>query len=89
MDPDWVPSGTSFGLNWGPWLQTGDTRTCVLSFTDRNYVGFRKITVTDRWVRGELPSVKVEAKDTYGMCVHLSADAFVEFEEAVSQLSTF
>ena len=57
----------------------------MLSFTDRNYVGFRKITVTDRWVRGELPSVKVEAKDTYGMCVHLSADAFVEFEEAVSQ----
>ena len=68
-------------------MQTGDARTCVLSFTDRNYVGFRKITVQDRWARGELPSVEIEANDTYGMCVHLSADAFVEFEDAVSHAS--
>jgi hypothetical protein len=82
---DWVPHGTSFGLQWGPWLQNAGSRTCVISFVDRNYVGFRKVTIKDEWARGELPSVKVEKEDTHGLCVHLSTDAFVEFEDAVSR----
>ena len=88
MDPDWVPHGTSFGLKWGPWFRTGDARTCVLSFVDCNYVGFRKIAIKDSWVKGELPDVEVGADDIYGMCVHLSTDAFVEFEDAVSRSET-
>ncbi|KAK4103406.1 hypothetical protein N658DRAFT_493890 [Parathielavia hyrcaniae] len=83
LDPDYVPCGTSFGLKWGPWLQTGGTRTCVLSFTDRSYVGFRKITIKEPWVRGQLPEIEIGREDAYGMCVHLSTDSFVEFEDVV------
>ncbi|KAL2133377.1 hypothetical protein VTI74DRAFT_2465 [Chaetomium olivicolor] len=82
-DPDYIPSGTSFGLKWGPWLQDGNTRTSVLSYIDRNHVGFRRITIKDPWVRGELPALDVESRDTYGMCLHLSTDAFVEFEDGI------
>lgn len=52
---------------------------------DRGYVGFRKVTIKDTWVRGESPSLEVGSKDTHGMCVHLSTDAFVEFEDAVGK----
>ncbi|KAL2164792.1 hypothetical protein VTH06DRAFT_88 [Thermothelomyces fergusii] len=83
LDPDWVPFGTSFGLRWGPWLHTGGSRTCVLSFMDRSYVGFRKVTIEETWVRGEAPSLEVGSEDTHGMCVHLSTDAFVVFEDAI------
>jgi len=83
MDIDYVPFGTSFGLNFSPWLETDGYRTCLLSFIDRNYVGFRSITVQKPWVRGELPKLKVEDVDSYGNCLHLSTDAFVEFEDAV------
>lgn len=83
MDPDYVPCGTSFGLKWGPWLQNDDSRTSVLSYIDRNHVGFRKITLKDSWVRGELPTLNIEKEDTYGMCLNLSVDAFVEFEDGV------
>ncbi|AEO55012.1 hypothetical protein MYCTH_2298343 [Thermothelomyces thermophilus ATCC 42464] len=85
LDPDWVPFGTSFGLRWGPWLHTGGSHTCVLSFMDRGYVGFRKVTIKDTWVRGESPSLEVGSEDTHGICVHLSTDAFLEFEDAVGR----
>ncbi|GAB1319216.1 Gpi-anchor transamidase-like protein [Madurella fahalii] len=83
MDPDFVPCGTSFGLRWGPWLETDGSRTCVLSFTDRNYVGFKRVTVKDPWIRGELPNLEVESNDIDGRCLHLSSDAFVEFEDGI------
>ncbi|KAL2143613.1 hypothetical protein VTI28DRAFT_10198 [Corynascus sepedonium] len=83
LDPDWVPFGTSFGLKWGPWLRTGGYLTCVLSFMDRGYVGFRRITLKDSWTRGDSPTLEVGSDDIHGMCVHLSADAFVEFEDAI------
>ncbi|KAH6856303.1 gpi-anchor transamidase-like protein [Chaetomium sp. MPI-CAGE-AT-0009] len=83
LDPDYVPFGTSFGLRWGPWLQTRESRTCALSFIDRGYVGFRRITIKEPWIRGELPSLEVGSDDIHGMCVHLSVDAFVEFEDAI------
>ncbi|KAK0636583.1 hypothetical protein B0T17DRAFT_613298 [Bombardia bombarda] len=82
-DEDFVPCGTSFGINFSPWLQTGDSRSCVLSFVDRNYVGFRKITIDGLWARGESPNLKVDEEDLYGNCLHLSTDAFVEFEDVV------
>jgi hypothetical protein len=55
----------------------------MLSFVDHNYVGFRKITIQDAWTRGEMPKLEVAAQDTFGMCLHLSVDAFVEFEDMV------
>ncbi|KAL2015653.1 hypothetical protein VTK56DRAFT_5052 [Thermocarpiscus australiensis] len=83
LDVDWVPCGTSFGLNWSPWLEAGESRTCVLSFVDRNYVGFRRITIKEAWARGDLPVLEVERYDVCGRCLHLSSDAFVEFEDAI------
>lgn len=82
-DPDWVPCGTSFGLRWSPWLSPEGSRSCVLSYVTRNYVGFRKITVKTPWVPGTVPDVTVEASDCYGRCVFLSTDSFVEFEDAI------
>jgi hypothetical protein len=83
MDPDFVPCGTSFGLRWSPWLEAGGSRTSLLSFIDRNYIGFRRITVKEPWIRGEAPNLVVESKDIGGRCLHLSSDAFVEFEDGV------
>ncbi|KAK0721979.1 peptidase C13 family-domain-containing protein [Lasiosphaeria miniovina] len=82
MDPDWVPCGTSFGLSWSPMAQ----RTCVISFIDRNYVGFRNIVFKTPWIRGELPKLDISSRDVYGKCIHMSTDAFVEFEDTVSLL---
>jgi hypothetical protein len=83
LDPDWTPYGTSFGLRWSPWLESEDSRTCVLSFTGHHYVGFRKVTIRKPWVKGKPPDLEVEDHDTYGLCLHLSTDSFVEFEDAV------
>ncbi|KAK3398329.1 hypothetical protein B0T20DRAFT_205686 [Sordaria brevicollis] len=83
LDPDYVPFGTSFGINFSPWVEEGDGRSCLLSYVDKNYVGFRKITLASDWKRGELPQVKFEETDTYGRCLHLATDSFVEFEDAV------
>lgn len=88
MDPDWVPFGTSFDINFSPWVEEGDGRSCLLSYVDRNYVGFRKVTLASNWKRGELPELKFEETDTYGRCLHLSTDSFVEFEDAVSHTAT-
>lgn len=82
-DPDWVPSGTCFGLRWSPWLSAKFSKTCVLSYLDRNYVGFRKITLKTPWARGADPDIVVADSDTYGKCVHLSTDGFAEFEDAI------
>ncbi|KAK3390081.1 gpi-anchor transamidase-like protein [Podospora didyma] len=84
-DPDFVPCGTSFGLNWSPWVQTKTSRTCLLSYVDRNYVGFRRITIPEPWIRGELPKLTIDKQDAAGRCLHLSTDAFVEFEDAVTK----
>ncbi|KAK3318767.1 gpi-anchor transamidase-like protein [Apodospora peruviana] len=82
-DPDWSPCGTSFGLKWTPWVQTEDAQTCILSFIDRNYIGFRRIRIEKPWVRGDLPKVVADDQDIFGKCLYLSTDAFVEFEDAI------
>ena len=88
MDPDWTPSGTSFGLNCSPWLMEENSRTCVISFVDRNYVGFRKLTIQGPWERGSPPTIQIDDKDVFGRCLYLMTDSFVEFEDAVSGSSS-
>ncbi|KAK0744834.1 hypothetical protein B0T21DRAFT_358528 [Apiosordaria backusii] len=86
MDPDYVPCGTNFGLSFGPWLEDEGGRTCLIAYLDRNYVGFRKIRINNPWIRGKLPKLEVENKDTHGQCVHLTTDGFVEFEQGLSHI---
>lgn len=52
---------------------------------DSNYVGFRRITLdTAAWVPTETPVVNCDPHDWDGRCLHLGADAFLEFENKVS-----
>lgn len=55
----------------------------MLSYFDKNYVGFRKITLHTPWARGTNPDITVDTADTYGKCITLSTDGFVEFEDAI------
>lgn len=57
-----------------------------MAYMSQNYVGFRRVTITADWVRGEQPHVEVEGSDTISTCLFLSSDAFVEFEDAVRAL---
>lgn len=82
-DPNYVPQGTSFGLRWSPWLLSGDSRSCLLSYIDRNYVGFRRVVINGEPAKGEEPDLTVDEADLYGKCVCLSTDSFVEFEDAI------
>jgi hypothetical protein len=82
-DVDYVPQGTSFGLRFSPWLFSEDSQTCVLSYICRGYVGFRKITVSESSASSTELGISVDDQDTYGKCVFLSSDSFVEFEDAI------
>lgn len=64
-------------------MTEGQTRTATLAYIAPNYVGFRRVTITADWVRGETPAVEVEAVDTIATCLFLASDAFVEWEDAV------
>lgn len=89
MHPDYTPHGSTVALNWSPWLTLPDgSHTSTLSYIAKDYVGFRKITITGEWLGEDRPSLKVEDKDTTGICTALSSDAFLEWEDAVSQLIT-
>ena len=83
-DPDWSPTGTSFGLNWSAWLEEDGSQTCLVSFMDRHYVGFRRISLETPWTKGQDPKLNVNASDWSGQCLNLSTDAFAEFENVVS-----
>lgn len=78
-DPDYVPSGTSFGLCWSPWSGDAQASTSVLSYMDQNYIGFRRVNI-----KADLSAVEAETQDSDGLCLFLSTDAFVEWEDAVS-----
>lgn len=80
MDPDYVPHGTAFSLNWSPWIEEGDSQVSTLSYIAHNYVGFRRVTINRSWAPGTNPDVKVEESDTTSLCAFLSTDAFVEWE---------
>lgn len=83
MDPDYVPNGTAFAVKWSPWVSSGDSRVASLAFIANNYVGFRRITIEDDWKRGKEPRIAVEDSDTTSICLSLSTDAFVEWEDTV------
>lgn len=53
---------------------------------DRSYVGFKKVTINAlAWSPREAPNLVCESKDWDGRCVHLGTDAFLDFEDTVSQ----
>ncbi|KAK1544086.1 hypothetical protein CPAR01_04719 [Colletotrichum paranaense] len=83
LDPDYIPYTSAFSLKWSPWLHSGDTRTAILSYCARNYVGFRRITIPADWKRGAAVEIAVEEADVTGICTNLLSDAFVEWEDAV------
>ncbi|KZL65927.1 GPI-anchor transamidase precursor [Colletotrichum tofieldiae] len=83
MDPDYIPYTSAFSLKWSPWLHSDGSRTAVLAYCARNYVGFRRFTIPSDWARGVGVEVAVEEADLTGICTNLLSDAFVEWEEAI------
>ncbi len=61
-----------------------ESRSCLISYIDRNYIGFRKLTIEGPWKLGDVPEIVVSDEDTNGVCLNISTDAFFEFEDAVS-----
>lgn len=55
-----------------------------MSYIAHNHVGFRRVVMEETWKQGETPSVKVDKHDIKGICLFLSTDAFVEWENIVS-----
>lgn len=71
-------------MRWSPWLKGEETWSCLVSYTDRNYIGFKKITINaPSWIPIEVPSITAVTQDWYGQCCDLTADAFLEFENMV------
>lgn len=51
---------------------------------DRHYVGFKRITINaPNWKSTEAPTITCDSQDWDGRCLHLGADAFLEFENTV------
>ncbi|KAH8765476.1 hypothetical protein F5883DRAFT_421335 [Diaporthe sp. PMI_573] len=87
-DPDYVPGASSYCIRWSPWAQAKDQWTCVVSYMERNYVGFRRITLNaSSWKPSEAPKITVDPSDWDGRCVHLGPDAFLQFENIVWTVS--
>ncbi|KAJ4164708.1 hypothetical protein LMH87_006370 [Akanthomyces muscarius] len=80
LDPDFVVSGSAFSLRWSPWVTQEGKKVAVLSYITNNHVGFRRVVIEDAWKQGETPSVKVDQHDMKGICLSLSADAFLDWE---------
>lgn len=84
-DPDYVPSGSSYSIRFSPWVKGDKSWTCLVSYMDRNYVGFKKITINvPSWKAAEAPIITCDSKDWEGRCIYLGPDAFLEFEDTVS-----
>lgn len=84
LDPDFVVSASVFSLKWSPWVKQEGKKVALLSYIANNHVGFRRVVIEDAWKQGETPSVKVDEHDMKGICLSLSADAFLEWENIVS-----
>ncbi|KAI0435252.1 hypothetical protein F5Y09DRAFT_293587 [Xylaria sp. FL1042] len=82
-DPDYTYTSSSFALSWSPWLRRGSSLTCMLSYVSHNYIGFRQITIDESEDGLDLPSVHVNRGDASGVCLHLSTDAFVVWEDKI------
>lgn len=71
-------------------MKSVDTWSCLLSYMDRNYVGFKKFTINAaEWNPMVAPSISCDTQDWDGLCYHLAADAFLEFENMVRTLRLF
>ncbi|KAM3566886.1 hypothetical protein ARSEF4850_000191 [Beauveria asiatica] len=80
LDPDFASSGSAFSLKWSPWVTHEGNQIAALSYIAHNHVGFRRVVMEESWKQGETPSVKVDQHDMKGICLFLSTDAFVEWE---------
>ncbi|KAM3446110.1 hypothetical protein MY3296_009979, partial [Beauveria thailandica] len=80
LDPDFASSGSAFSLKWSPWVTHEGKQIAALSYIAHNHVGFRRVVIEESWKQGETPSVKVDQHDMKGICLFLSTDAFVEWE---------
>jgi hypothetical protein len=78
-----VPHGSAFSLKWSPWVGTDTSRTAILAYIARNYVGLRRVTIRNTWEISSSPDIILEDTDAVGICLHLSIDAFVEWEDMV------
>lgn len=83
MDPDFVPSGGAYSVSWSPWFASGDFQTATIAYVAPHHVGFRRIVIEGEWRRGQDPAIQIEPADTVSICTFLSADAFVEWEDAI------
>jgi hypothetical protein len=77
-DVDYSPTGTAFGIRWSPWVAKDSKQSAVIAYLDQHYIGFRRVTVED-----DEEKVIIDEANCTGGCVHLSTDAFVEWEERV------
>jgi hypothetical protein len=82
-DPDYVPHGSAFSLKWSPWFNDQGKRVAILAYLAKNHVGFRKITILSNWERGHPPHIEVEKADMAAICMFLSTDAYIEWEDLV------
>ncbi|KAI1168134.1 hypothetical protein F5B18DRAFT_266739 [Nemania serpens] len=82
-DPDYDYSSSSFALSWSPWLRRGGSQSSIVSYVSHNYVGFRQITIDDSGDEHGAPSLHVGRADASGVCLHLSTDAFVVWEDQI------
>ncbi|KAI1208476.1 uncharacterized protein F4807DRAFT_452377 [Annulohypoxylon truncatum] len=82
-DPDSFPSGSSFSLSWGPWLKKGASKSSMISYVARGYVGFRQVTIDSPQHKMASPKVRVDQVDTDGVCLYLAQDAFVVWEDLI------
>ncbi|KLP02046.1 uncharacterized protein FFB20_10295 [Fusarium fujikuroi] len=82
-DPDYVPHGSAFSLKWSPWFNSQGKRVAILAYLAKNHVGFRKITILGNWERGHPPHIEVEKADMAAICMFLSTDAYIEWEDLI------
>ncbi|EXK35351.1 hypothetical protein FOXG_06333 [Fusarium oxysporum f. sp. lycopersici 4287] len=82
-DPDYVPHGSAFSLKWSPWFNSQGKNVAILAYLAKNHVGFRKITILGNWERGQPPHIEVEKTDMTAICMFLSTDAYIEWEDLI------
>ncbi len=63
-----------------------DSQTATLAYISHNHVGFRRVTIKRLWNSGQMPGISVEENDSSSVCIALSTDAFVEWENTASTL---
>ncbi|KAI1436479.1 hypothetical protein GGR50DRAFT_223996 [Xylaria sp. CBS 124048] len=81
--PDYVYHTSSFALSWSPWLRRGDSLTSIISYVAHNYIGFRQITIHNGGGEESLPHIQTSPTDLSGVCLYLSPDAFVVWEDKI------